>query len=98
MRKRGSARHIEALVVEMMSVEGEISTLREQLATWADMRDDLKTRAVVSETPQATAEYTDIERQVGIVAKEIDRASERLASLRYEFDAVTQSWNPEEDL
>jgi len=75
-----------------------LNVLEEQLAVWREMLDETRLRSMVSETPQATKEFTEMARQVDNVTAAIDRQRGELADLVVARDALFSKWQVEEAL
>lgn len=96
MRKGRLDQHVERALVALMQAEDDLKVLTEQVATWTDMRDDLKTRSLVSETPLASAEYDEMERQLAVAVAAFHRQHEEVANRRATYEELVENWQPGE--
>lgn len=70
----------------LASVREELRITDEQLAHFADLTDDSRIRAMVSETPQADEEHRHAERTSSAMARHRQDLVEQLARLEHEQD------------
>ena len=96
MRQSRLDKQVERSLVALMEAEEAEKVLAEQVDTWSEIRDDLRTRALVSETPLASAEYDEMERQLTVASAALRRQHEEVASRRHAYEELLESWQPEE--
>ena len=96
MRQSRLDKQVERSLVALMEAEEAEKVLAEQVDTWSEIRDDLRTRALVSETPLASAEYDEMERQLTVATAALRRQQEEVASRRYAYEELLENWQPEE--
>jgi hypothetical protein len=95
MKQGRVAKQVEEASRGIFAAEEQIRTLTEQLATWEEMREDLHVRALVSETPQAAAELSGIERQCDIAKAAISEQQVRKSNFELLMEALMIEWKPE---
>ncbi|MEI8148277.1 MAG: hypothetical protein WCG62_04270 [Actinomycetes bacterium] len=94
MKQSRVAKKVEDVTKDIIATDEQIRTLMEQLASWEEMREDLHVRALVSETPQATAELSDIERQCGVAKSALTEQVSRKNSLEQMLEKLMIEWEP----
>ncbi|MCX6508293.1 MAG: hypothetical protein NTY27_03805 [Actinobacteria bacterium] len=94
MKQRRVAQRVEEATRDILTTDEQIRTLAEQLVIWEEMRDDLHVRALVSETPQATADLSGIERQCHIAQLALDVQRNRKNELEQELEILMNEWEP----
>jgi cell division septum initiation protein DivIVA len=70
----------------LASVREELRITDEQLAHFADLTDDSRIRAMVSETPQADEEHRHAERTSSAMARHREELVQQVAHLEHEQD------------
>ena len=95
MKQGRLAKQVEQATRGIIATDEQIRTLAEQLATWEEMREDLHVRALVSETPQAAAELSGIERQCDIAKAAIAEQQVRKSQLERLLEDLMIEWEPE---
>jgi|GEM_PF-2534703 hypothetical protein len=95
MKQGRVAKQVEEATRGIFVADEQIRTLTEQLATWEEMREDLHVRALVSETPQAAAELSGIERQCAIAKAAIMEQQVRRRHLESLLEKLMIEWKPE---
>ena len=80
---------------EIFAVQEQLRTLNDQLVVWGEMRDELHMRSVVSETPQAAADLSDVDRQFRIAQDAIEAHRTRLVDLERQLELLMIEWEPE---
>lgn len=96
MRKARSDQQVERALLALMQAEDALKVLAEQVATWSDMRDELRTRSLVSETPLAAAEFDEMERQLAVATSALGRQRQEVANLRATYEELVDEWQPGE--
>lgn len=61
---------------------------------WEDSAEEMRIRAMVSETPQITAEYNELLKHVVAAREETGRRRSEVATLLTQRDDVLRDWNP----
>ena len=95
MKQGRLAKQVEQATRGIIATDEQIRTLADQLATWEEMREDLHVRALVSETPQAAAELSGIERQCDIAKAAIAEQQVRKSQLERLLEDLMIEWEPE---
>lgn len=95
MKASRHEREMEQAIRDVLVAEEGIRILEEQLATWSEMREDLKIRSLVSETPQAGADLSNVERQVHALERALGHRREELSELRLNQERLRDAWQPE---
>lgn len=95
MRRNRLDQHVERALVALVEAENSLKILEEQVAAWSEMRDDLKTRSLVSETPLAAAEFNEMERQLSVAQSALDRQSAEVLVRRARYEDLLEDWQPE---
>lgn len=72
MRRNRLDIQVERALIALMEAEESAKVLQEQVSAWTEMRDDLRTRSLVAETPLASAEFDDMERQLAVASAALD--------------------------
>lgn len=88
---------MEDLQRRLTSARESLRILEEQVLVWNDALDDARIRALVSETPIQTREYSDLSRHVVAANAEMQRRSSDVRSLIVERDELLREWNPKDD-
>jgi len=96
MRRGRLDQQVERALLALMDAENAEKVLADQVATWTEMRDELKTRSLVSETPLASAEYDEMERQLTVASAALHRQRDEVAARRVAYEDLLESWQPEE--
>ena len=94
MKQGRVAKQVEDVTKDIIATDEQIRTLMEQLAAWEEMREDLHVRALVSETPQATADLSGIERQCGIAKSALAEQIGRKTALERMLEKLMIEWEP----
>jgi chromosome segregation ATPase len=94
MKQGRVARQVEETTRGIISADEQIRALAEQLATWEEMREDLHVRALVSETPQATAELSGVERQCDLARAALADQRSRKGQLEQMLEELMIEWEP----
>jgi len=89
-------RQVEQALLALMEAEDAVKVLADQVDTWTQMRDALKVRAVVSETPLASAEYDEMERQLTVASAALLRQQSEVDVRRTSYEELLATWQPEE--
>lgn len=96
MRKGRLDQQVERALIALMEAEEGLKVLAEQVETWSEMRDDLKTRSLVSETPLASAEFDEMERQLAVATGALNRQRDEVLARRAAYEELLENWQPEE--
>ena len=88
MRQSRLDKQVERSLVALMEAEEAEKVLSEQVDTWSEIRDDLRTRALVSETPLAQAEAQDAARHARAQEAQRDDLVRSIRQLETEQDAL----------
>ena len=96
MRQSRLDQQVERALVALMDAEDVVKVLEEQVSVWTEMRDELRTRALVSETPQASADYDEMERQLTVASAALNRQREEVVVRRATYEELLENWQPEE--
>ncbi|CAB4773083.1 MAG: hypothetical protein F2729_00145 [Actinobacteria bacterium] len=94
MKQVRVAKQVEEATRDIIATDEQIRTLVEQLTVWEEMREDLHVRALVSETPQATADLSGIERQCDIAKAAIAEQRGRKQQLEKLLENLMIEWEP----
>lgn len=86
----GLTERIAALNDEIATLRTEIQILEEQLAYVADVAEDARIRAVVSETPLADRESREAGEDADRTRRSLEEAKARLARIRAEQDTLLE--------
>ena len=89
------ARQVEQTSLAILAAEQQIRVLEEQVQVWSEMRDDLHTRSLVSETPQAQQEYNAMERQLALAVEALSDQRTDRSSLEAVLSRLMSEWEPE---
>jgi len=81
-------RRLRAVGRQLAKLRGELGVADEQLAHFADITDDTRIRALVSETPLADVEHRDAERTSSAMARHRAELVERISRLEAEQDQL----------
>lgn len=73
---------------EMRALREELVVLDEQLLQVSDEAEDLRLRAMVSETPMAAAEHREAAKAVAVIRKDRQAALDKLAALERKQDEL----------
>jgi chromosome segregation ATPase len=73
----------------------DVRILEEQVATWNDTLEELRVKALVSETPLQSAEYNDMARHVTAARDELQRRRSDVSHLNDSRDALLREWAPQ---
>ncbi len=79
-------RRLRAISRKLVQLRGELALTDEQLHHFADIADDSRIRALVSETPLADADHREAERTSAAFARHRTEIVERIARLEAEQD------------
>lgn len=77
---------LRSVTVEIKSVTEQLRMIDEQLLHVSDEAEDLRLRAIVSETPLAAAEHRDAAKAVSVLRRDRERFQLRLAELERKQD------------
>ena len=81
-------RRLAALSTEIQAAREEIAMLDEQVAHFSDAAEDLRLRAMVSETPLAEKEHREASKTVNNLTKDRATWADRLSSLEAKQDQL----------
>lgn len=81
-------RRLAALTTEVQSARSEIAMLDEQIAHFSDAAEDLRLRAMVSETPLADREHREASKTVNNLSRDRQTWADRLATLEAKQDRL----------
>jgi len=81
-------RRLAALTSEVKAARSEIVMLDEQIAHFADAAEDLRLRAMVSETPQADKEHREASKTVNNLSRDRQTWADRLIGLETKQDQL----------
>jgi hypothetical protein len=95
MKQGRVAKQVEDVTTDIIATDEQIRTLREQLSVWEEMREDLHVRALVSETPQATADLSGINRQCSLARNALAEQISRKNTLEQILEKLMIEWKPE---
>ena len=59
------------------------------------MRNALRTRSLVAETPLASAEFDDMERQLAVASAALERQRDEILARRSAYEELLELWQPE---
>jgi len=90
-------RRLRNVSSQVTDLRGEITVIDEQLAHFAEEADDLRLRAMVSETPLATREHRDASRTVAALRKDREVKVERLTRMEEKQDGLLDELNNRRD-
>jgi cell division septum initiation protein DivIVA len=81
-------RRLAALTTEVQGARSEIAMLDEQIAHFADAAEDLRLRAMVSETPLADREHREASKTVNNLTRDRQTWADRLTMLEAKQDRL----------
>jgi len=81
-------RRLTALTSELHAARNEIAVLDEQIAHFADAAEDLRLRAMVSETPLADREHREASKTVNNLTRDRQTWADRLVALETKQDEL----------
>ena len=81
-------RRLRAVGRQLAKLRGDLGVADEPLAHFADITDDTRIRALVSETPLADVEHRDAERTSSAMARHRAELVERISRLEAEQDQL----------
>ncbi|MGH8979791.1 MAG: hypothetical protein ACRDWE_02045 [Acidimicrobiales bacterium] len=81
-------RRLRDVHARLVRARGELAVLDEQLAVVAEEAEDARLRSLVSETPLAAHEYTEVQRHVDAMAKARAALSETTEALERRRDEL----------
>jgi alpha-D-ribose 1-methylphosphonate 5-triphosphate diphosphatase PhnM len=96
VRQQRTARQLRDLQSRVERSRESCRILEEQVAVWTEAGDELRLRALMSETPLAQFEFTDVQRHVEVARKELERRRQELDEIVAERDEMLREWNPKE--
>jgi hypothetical protein len=88
MRRSGVERSLTDVHGRLAKARQELSVLDEQMVVWNDIADDLRTRALVSETPLAAHEHTDAQRHLEAARRSRASLVETISELERKQDEL----------
>ncbi len=86
-------RRLRNVSTQISGLRSEIDVIDEQLSHFSDEADDLRLRAMVSETPLATREHRDASRTVTALRKDRDVKVDRLVKMEAKQDELLDELN-----
>lgn len=95
MRRNRLDIQVERALIALMEAEESAKVLHEQVVVWTDMRDELRTRALVAETPLASAEFDEMERQLAVASAALERQRDEILARRSTYEELLEQWQPE---
>lgn len=98
MRQKKTEQKVESALLSVLEMEESVRILEEQVATWTDIRDELHVRALVAETPLASAEFSEMERQLSVANSALSHQRSELLERRMAYERLVSAWHPEEEL
>ena len=94
MKQGRVAKQVEDVTTDIIATDEQIRTLTEQLSAWEEMREDLHVRALVSETPQSTADLSGIERHCALAKSALAEQISRKNALEQMLEKLMIEWEP----
>ena len=91
-----TGRRLEAAQRYVVEARRDLDALKEQAATWNEALDDARLRALMSETPQAQHDFSEISRQAEVINREVQRRETELTQLVTQRDELLRQWSPKE--
>jgi hypothetical protein len=98
MRQKKADRRVESALLSVLEMEESVRILEEQVAAWSEMRDELHVRSLVAETPLASAEFAEMERQLSVATAALSHQRAALLDRRTEYENLVSAWQFEENL
>jgi hypothetical protein len=89
-------RRLEDVQRQLVRARESARVLEEQIVVWQESCEDLRIRALVSETPLVSAEYKDVARQLEVASNELARRHDDVAALQKLRDELLRDWEPKE--
>lgn len=91
MERQSVERRLTEVHARLVKARQELSILEEQLVVFTDTAEDLRLRALVSETPLAEHEWQEARRHEEAMTRGLDSARQRVAELeRTQDDLLTK--------
>jgi chromosome segregation ATPase len=90
-------RRLADLQRRLVAARESLAVLEEQVQVWNDALEDVRIRALVSETPQQQQEYDELSRHVSAANAEMHRRAQDVRNLIAERDELLREWKPKED-
>jgi phage shock protein A len=81
MNRRSVERRLRDAESKLARARAELAVLEEQAMSFNDDADEARIRSLVSETPLAEREWHEANRHVGVMARSMDQARQRVAEL-----------------
>jgi hypothetical protein len=97
MSSRLYKRRLEDVQRQLNQARESLHVLQEQVLVWNDALEDLRIRALVSETPLQAHEYDDLSRHVSVANAEMRRRAEEVRELVEARDELLRDWTPDDD-
>lgn len=98
MRQKRASQRVEHALLSVLEMEESVRILEEQVAAWSEMRDELHVRSLVAETPLASAEFAEMDRQLVVASTALTHQRTVLLERKREYDRLVNEWQPEGDL
>ncbi len=96
MGLRLQQRRLQDVQRQLAAARESLHVLEEQVRVWNDALDDVRIRALVSETPLQSQEYEELARHVSVAAAELERRKKDVIALTENRDHLLREWNPKE--
>lgn len=96
MSNRRETRRINDLQRRISSWRASASVLEEQVRVWLSATEESRLKCLMSETPLATADYSELARQSDVALKELSRLKSGIEEMVAERDSLLRNWSPKE--
>jgi hypothetical protein len=98
MRQKRANQRVEHALLAVLEMEESVRILEEQVAAWSEMRDELHVRSLVAETPLASAEFAEMDRQLVVASTALTHQRGVLLERKSEYERLVNEWQPEGDI
>lgn len=89
-------RRLEDIQRQIRHARESEAILKEQVAEWNDSLEELRIRALVSETPLQAAEYEELAKHVLAARRELERRQSEISKMIDRRDNLLRQWQPKE--
>jgi hypothetical protein len=89
------AKRIQDVQRRIAAARESYRILDEQFAVWSEAYEDARLRSLMSETPQADHELSEIRRHYEVAQRERERQNREIAEMVKERDRLLREWSPE---
>jgi chromosome segregation ATPase len=95
MSARSDKRQLDDVQRQLSKARESLKILEEQVALWRENLDEVRIKALVSETPLQAREYEEMSRHVQVAEAELGRRQRDVEVLTAKRDELLREWTPE---